>query len=638
MLTVSKNKRSANLLINIENQDEKQLLFGIKEIHLKFPIGISAQKTGLLNHYSLSHSEGIIYRNKYLFHTFGMNFPIGVICFNKNNNILCEPKIVMQNSLFIVPFETSYVAEINYLIIENFKINNIFKCRSKEIKIFRNNFLQIFTKFKKILILLIILISIIYVFSINAQEHLRLKVGVDKTIDLGSPPQSIQISDPDILEIRRIGITNSIKLIPKQNGKALVTITYPEGIENNWEINIGKELGFMNAEMGSVNSIVESQNDSLKVIARSLNNISGIRHQLKNGKIIIMGNIDSLEVFRKLVPIVAARPNLFFPIFKISKTVENAILQSIQSDMRLYGEKDLTILNKGGLYFLSGVPSSSAGKVRVWSFLSAIIPNIVDSTSNMTGDSSIVQINLEFLEVGKSERVEIGFQQPGVSAPLSGSINFSPSTLNSGIVQSTLQIAPLTTLLKALQGRSFARVLAKPVVITRSGEKATFLAGGEVPIVSSSTNSNTQTSSVNFKQFGILFQVTPVVQTNGSIWIKLDLEVSDVSDRLSYQNIPGFTTKKINTNIILKDENYAILSGLIQENNSKNVEKLPILGSIPIIGELFKSRLFKDNESELWVTISAVKENNLDREENLKELIESKFSNYKKYISGNLLD
>ena len=256
----------------------------------------------------------------------------------------------------------------------------------------------------------------------------------------------------------------------------------------------------------------------------------------------------------------------------------------------------------------------------------------------MTGDSSVIQVNLEFLEVGKSEKLGVGFQQPGMNKAISGSLNFSPSILSSGISQPTLQIAPLTSLLKALQERAYARNLAKPVVITRSGEKASFLAGGEVPIVSASVSLTGQNASVTYKPFGILFNVTPVLQTDGSIWLKLDLEVSDISESLSYQNVPGFTTRKVKTNIILKDKKYAILSGLVQTKNSKSVEKFPLLGSIPILGELFKSRKFKDDESELWVAVSAIRGDLVDEDKDIQALIESKFNNYKKNISGDLLD
>jgi pilus assembly protein CpaC len=640
MLVVSRNKKNANIFLNHVVQNEDESCWRIDNIYLLFPKGGAARKIGLLNHSSLPIHTGIIYKNRYFFHTFGMNFPIGIICFDKNSNFFCEPKIVMQNSLFIVPIGTKYVAEVNHSIIQSIHFESRKMIKYKKIKVFHHKFLKMIMSTKLCFIIATILFCFLLVFSSYGQENLRLSLGREKTIDLGSAPQSIQISDPDVLDIQRVGVTNSIKLIPKQNGKVLVTISYPGGVENNWNINVGKEqsLATRQTEFFSQDISSEAQNTSLNIVARPLNVIPGIQSQIKNGKIIVLGNIRSLQAFRKLASVVAARSHLFFPAYSILKEIENSILKSAQSDLKLFGERDLVIVNRGGLYTLTGVPSSPAGKHRSWLYLSALIPNIVDSTSNMTGDSAIVQVNLEFLEVGKSERIGAGFQQPGMSSPISGTLNFAPSILSSGIAQPTLQIASLTSLLKALQERSFARNLAKPVVITRSGEKASFLAGGEVPIVSTSSTSNGQNSSVTFKPFGILFNVTPIVQTDGTIWVKLDLEVSDISEQLSYQNVPGFTTRKVNTNIILKDKNYAILSGLVQTKNSKNVEKFPILGAIPIIGELFKSRKFKDDESELWVAVSAIRGDIVDDDVDVKALIENKFSKYQKFVSGDLLD
>jgi pilus assembly protein CpaC len=177
-------------------------------------------------------------------------------------------------------------------------------------------------------------------------------------------------------------------------------------------------------------------------------------------------------------------------------------------------------------------------------------------------------------------------------------------------------------------------------VITRSGEKASFLAGGEVPVVSSIGNNVSSSPSVTFKPFGILFNVTPQAQLDGSIWLKLDLEVSQVSEALSYQNIPGFTTRKVSTNIILKEGNTAVLSGLVHNKDLKQVEKFPLLGSLPILGELFKSRKFQNQDTELWVAVTALRWNPEDQDINTyqNKILEKKFNSAKKFTQPSLID
>ncbi|KAB8033217.1 pilus assembly protein N-terminal domain-containing protein [Fluviispira multicolorata] len=615
--------------------EQNALKINENQVNLKTPIGIQASMTGLLNHISLSLNEGLLYKKKRLFHTFGMTFPIGVICFNKKGALLCSPKVVPKNCLFIAPKGSFYTAEIHPSILNKITKNSYLK----ELKIIKNKLAKMIYLFLKyfIYIMLFLTFKIISI-SAFANENLKINIGKTKVIQLSSPPQSIQISDPDILDIQRIGLTNSIKIIPKQNGFSSITVNYMGGEENFWNVQVGHSD--FNTQSHSFNNDSGQNSNSLplNILTTYLKKIRGLKLVIKNGKIILLGNIKRYEDFRTIVKAVGTNGKLFFPSYLISPEIEEGVIHSLQSDLRIMGEKNLTIISKGGIYSLTGVSSSPVGKHRSWIFLNAILPNLVDATSHFTGDSSVVQINLEFLEVGKKEGIGGGVQAPGTRAPIATSLNFSPSLVGSALSEPILQIAPLQFLIKALEERSFVRNLAQPVVISRSGEKASFLAGGEVPIVTTQNSQNNQSSSVTFKPFGIIFNVLPRVQSDGSIWLKLDLEVSDISELYSSQNIPGFTKRKVSTNIILKDKNLALLSGLVQAKNTKNIEKYPFLGSIPILGELFKSRKFNDEESELWIAVSALRSDLEEENLGVKNFLNMKADAFKKNLNGSLLD
>ncbi len=354
-------------------------------------------------------------------------------------------------------------------------------------------------------------------------------------------------------------------------------------------------------------------------------------------KIIILGEIKSVKSFMDLSAIVSSRTTLFFPAYDIPAQFESSIISFLQADLKIFGEKNLKIINRRGILTLTGVPSSPAGKIKCWNYLIGLIPNIVDAMSMHVGESSLVQINLDFLELAKGEGTELGFTQP-IFSNIAADLNFPAGLISQGIQNPSLQIGSISSLFKALQNKSFVRELAKPVVITRSGEKASFLAGGEVPIVTSTATTGSTTSSISYKPFGILFNVTPHVQMDGSIWIKLDLEVSQVSEALSYQNIPGFTSRKVNTSIVLNGGNTALLSGLVQNKDMKQIQKIPFLGNIPILGELFKSRKFQENSTELWVAITAILGDVNESEKFSNNFIENKFNAAKKNHKGSLLD
>ena len=477
-------------------------------------------------------------------------------------------------------------------------------------------------------------------YSVYAQEEIKISLGRSRVLDLGKPPLTIQISDPDILEVERIGITNSIKISAKQEGESKITVVYPAGEEVNWNVHIGnKNSNTMSHSLEPSMSVLggNKSTSAINILVKKINKIEGLKASANGEKIIIIGEIKNLNNFIELSKIVGANPTLFFPVYDIPSQFEGPIISSLQWNLSLFGERNLKIINRNGIFTLTGVPSSPAGKVRSWNYLSGLVPNIVDAMSSHVGDSSMIQINLDFLELAKSEGTEFGFSQP-LFSNIPTNLSFPAGLISQGIQEPTLQIGPISSLFKALQRSSFVRELAKPVVMTRSGEKASFLAGGEVPIVTATSTNAATTSSVTYKPFGILFNVTPSVQVDGSIWIKLELEVSQISEDLSYQNIPGFTSRKINTSIILNEGNTALLSGLVQNRDVKQVQKFPLLGNIPVIGELFKSRRFQENNTELWVAITAMRGDHEDTNKVSTKFIEDKFNAAKKHITGSLLD
>ncbi|BBH53488.1 pilus assembly protein N-terminal domain-containing protein [Fluviispira sanaruensis] len=602
-------------------------------VKLKSPCGLQAAMTGLLNHLTLPLDEGLLYRKKRIFHTFGMSFSIAIFCLDRHRKLLCKPIIIEKNFIFIVPRKSFYTLEVHPDLITKVSIENI----PNGIKIIKNNKAKIIYYLSKMVISILTFIILIISLSAYSAENLNIKLGKTKVIQLFSAPQSIQISDPDVFDIQRIGLTNSIKIIPKQNGQATLSIQYEGGNEKLWQVQVGK-----NIVEGRYSETTENQNQEhslpLSYLTTHLKKIAGLKVFIKNGRIILLGKIKKFEDFRSVAKAVGMHGKLFFPTYQISTQIELGVLHSLQSDLKMLGEKSLYIINKGGVFTLTGVPSSPIGKHRAWDYLNALLPNLIDATSHFSGESSVVQINFEFLEVGKKEGIGGGIQSPGMQAPISTSLNFASSLISAPIREPILQIAPLNFLVKALEERSFVRNLAQPVVLSRSGEKASFLAGGEVPIVTAQNSGNSYNSSVSFKPFGIIFNVLPRVQSDGSIWLKLDLEVSDVSQLYASQNIPGFIKRKLNTNIILKDNNLALLSGLVQAKNSKNIEKYPFLGSIPILGELFKSRKFHDEESELWIAVSAIRSDLQAENNEIKNFMNMKAKDFGKNLSGSLLD
>ena len=146
-----------------------------------------------------------------------------------------------------------------------------------------------------------------------------------------------------------------------------------------------------------------------------------------------------------------------------------------------------------------------------------------------------------------------------------------------------------------------ARLLAEPTLTCINGGQADFLVGGEVPIP---VQNQDGALNVIFKQFGIILNVAPRANERGLIRTKVGVEVSSVDKAISVLGIPGFATRKTNTEMNVQTGETMIVAGLFNSEDAKTVVKVPGLGSLPILGELFKSRQFRRGETELVVLVT----------------------------------
>jgi pilus assembly protein CpaC len=147
--------------------------------------------------------------------------------------------------------------------------------------------------------------------------------------------------------------------------------------------------------------------------------------------------------------------------------------------------------------------------------------------------------------------------------------------------------------------------LAEPTLAALSGETASFLAGGEFPIpISQSLGAVT----VEYKQYGVGLAFTPTVLADGRISMRVRPEVSQLSDqgsiRLNGFNVPALTTRRVETTVELGSGQSFMIAGLLNNTNNNSVNRAPWLGSLPIIGALFRSNNFQRNETELVVIVT----------------------------------
>jgi pilus assembly protein CpaC len=187
-----------------------------------------------------------------------------------------------------------------------------------------------------------------------------------------------------------------------------------------------------------------------------------------------------------------------------------------------------------------------------------------------------------------SRAVETG----GVANSLSGSYTNGDVSIN-GIID-------------ALEREGLVNVLAEPNLTALSGETASFLAGGEFPVpVGQDDNNNIE---IQFKQFGVSLAFTPTVLGAGRISMRVRPEVSDLSEKgaikLNDLVIPALSTRRAETTVELGSGQSFAIGGLISNTTRNNLDKVPALGDLPVLGSLFRSTRFQRSESELVIIVT----------------------------------
>jgi pilus assembly protein CpaC len=190
--------------------------------------------------------------------------------------------------------------------------------------------------------------------------------------------------------------------------------------------------------------------------------------------------------------------------------------------------------------------------------------------------------------------------------------NWSGSTQPSGATETVSFLLDsgneeIQALVQAAVQRGDLRTLAEPNLLTLPAKEAYFLAGGEFPYPSLQSGGSNAVSIV-FKEFGIRLRFTPNISRNGAIRLKIAPEVStlDFANGLviSGFEIPSLRTRRAETEVELREGQYMAIAGLLDNESTRNMTKIPILGDIPILGELFRSRALRQRRTELLVVVT----------------------------------
>jgi pilus assembly protein CpaC len=373
-------------------------------------------------------------------------------------------------------------------------------------------------------------------------EDLRLTVGKSIVIDYPSDVRQISTSNPEIVDASPV-TTREILVHGRGLGAGTLIVWNKSGDRTFYTIT------------------VEANLDSLRRLIKETFPNEDIRVQSSRDAISLNGTISSPVIGERAAALSTSFGKTIVNNLQVTAPpVDKQILLRVK-----FAELDRTKASQFGVNILSTGATNTIGRITTGQFNSGSV--------DVSGTG-------------------------GKSLSISDALNifaFRPD-LNLG------------AFIKALQSEAILQILAEPNLVTTNGKEASFLVGGEFPVPILQGGSNAAAVTVQFREFGIRLLFTPVVTANKTIKMHLRQEVStiDLGNAVSLNGftIPALSTRRAETDIELAEGQSFIVAGLLDNRDTESYSKLPGLGNLPILGELFKTRDIKKNSTELVMIVS----------------------------------
>jgi pilus assembly protein CpaC len=330
-------------------------------------------------------------------------------------------------------------------------------------------------------------------------------------------------------------------------------------------------------------------------------------------------------------------------ILDVEVTIDTSSLQQrIQSGT---GTRGIHVSTSLGQVILSGTAADAVAAERAMSIATGIVPagGKVVNAMTVAGPQQVL-LEVRFLEVNRTAgrdlgvnwsaanrngtnigqtglggvvaagRRPIGTGDPPGSLPLLETVG----TLASGAVPyGSLLTSVLRTsgggsidaLITALETKGALRRLAEPNLMALSGDAARFLAGGEFPVpIPNTTSSGAPTVTIEYKKFGVELAFVPTVLSRGAINLRVEPSVSELdfanAVTIAGTQVPALTVRNARTTVELRDGQSFAIAGLLQTRNRQDVSQLPWIGSVPVLGTLFRSASYQHEQTDLVIIVT----------------------------------
>ncbi|HRK07130.1 MAG TPA: hypothetical protein PLZ57_05125 [Pseudobdellovibrionaceae bacterium] len=307
-------------------------------------------------------------------------------------------------------------------------------------------------------------------------------------------------------------------------------------------------------------------------------------------QLIVGGELQDIGIWRELTLLARRMDYQWLMRAQISAEIRNEVESELRRDLAARGWSGLSFdLRSGGWTALLSPEQFKKTRAQERQILGHLGVELRVS-SGVVGLEPMIRTQIRVTELRKSSMRRMGIRPPkALSFDLLPTL--APSTGPSGQLQAQIEF---------FEDQGEAKMLAAPTLLCRSGGRAQFFAGGEIPLRLVSERS----AQVEWKRYGIGLEIQPVADAQGRLKIKLGTEISELDTSVSTDGLPGLTSHRVNTEFNLQRAGTLVLSGLFRRDRGNSRHGWPGLQSLPILGSLFSSRDFTQRESELVIFVS----------------------------------
>jgi len=442
------------------------------------------------------------------------------------------------------------------------------------------------------------ILALLFAGSGGAQPEgaiITLGVGQQKVIQLGSVAR-VAIGEPEIADVKQVGGGSELLITGVGEGRTSLLV---------WRTDRSR-LSYL---------VVVRKQDPREVISEIralLGEREGVHVKAIGDRVVLEGETLTADDYERVQQIAQLYPQVT-SFVRPSANARRLAAEALNRTLQRQGLRGVSAAVLGSTLVLEGSVESKDDLRK----LDLIARAVAEKTENLVtvGGKRMILVEVDFVEASSGSTRTVGIKPPaalvstGEGATASITVIHPIAGLDSGQTQKAASVsASASAAADFSAGARFdngaVRVLSQPRLVCASGQKAQFTAGGEIPIVMVTQNQ----SSVEFKKFGILLDITPTADRSGNIATEIHAEVSDVDRSISVRangfDMPGLRVRDVKTSVTVRDGETIVLSGLFNYSEDKEVSKVPLLGHIPILGELFKSRSFVERKTELAIYVT----------------------------------